>query len=57
MDKEHLATEIKDRVPSMLPPVLGKQKSGSPVGVKERQEATTRSYITMFWKQRTCNHF
>ena len=49
MDKEHLATEMQDRVSSMLPPVLGKQKSGSPVGVKERQEAT----LLHFGKQRT----
>ena len=41
MDEEHLATEMQDRVPSMLPPALGKQRSGSPVGVKERQKATS----------------
>ena len=41
MDEEHLATEMQDRVPSMLPPALGKQRSGSPVVVKERQKATS----------------
>ena len=41
MDEEHLATEMQDRVSSVLPPALGKQRSGSPVGVKERQKATS----------------
>ena len=41
MDKEHLATGMQDRVSPVFPPVLRKQKSGSPVGVKERQEATS----------------
>ena len=41
VDEEHVATEMQDTVPSMLPPVLGKQRSGSPVGMKERQKATS----------------
>ena len=41
IDEEHLATEMQDRVSSVLPPALGKQRSGSFVGVKERQKATS----------------
>ena len=48
MDEEHLATEMQDRVSSMLPPALGKQRSGSPVRVKKRQKAT----LPHFGKQR-----
>ena len=48
MDEQHLATEMQDKVSPMLPPALGKQRSGSPVGVKERQKAT----LPHFGKQR-----